>query len=227
MLNTGVLAASASAILLVFSSLPRMPASDRPPWLILGLAQAMWFIGAFLMNYLQSLLVTVTTLTVVAHFLNLGGYGLACYALFRFPFKSQHAPARFRFVLDAVVSAGAVATIGYLVLARQISTSRSLLGYVETVGYPIGDAILLITLANFALANWVPRGTAAFLAAAWLASVFSDSAAQFAGLGGWLSAGQHVRLGVDLWAVADWLGLALRDGCRSRRANGSGSTVFV
>lgn len=194
-LNTGVLAASASAIVLVFFSVSRMSPSDRTPWLFLGLAQVLWFLGAFLMNYLQSLLVGVTSLTAIAHFLNLGGYGLACYALFRFPFKSQHAPARFRYVLDAVLSAGAVATIAFLVLARQIPASRSLMGYAEMVGYPIGDAILLVTLINLALANWVPRRTAVFLASGWLAGLFSDGARSSLALVGGYQTGSTFGLG--------------------------------
>jgi len=44
--------------------------------------------------------------TITANIINLFGCLLAGYALLQFPFKSRHAPTRFRFILDAIISSG-------------------------------------------------------------------------------------------------------------------------
>ena len=173
--NLAILTAAATAALFVFFSIPDMPASARRAWLILGFAQLAWLTGAFLMDYVQSLIGGSTVLSITANILNFFGCLLAGYALLRFPFRSRHAPTRFRFILDAIISSGVVVTLGFLLFVRPISDPAPLrLDSLIIVSAPIADCILLILLANFSLANWVPRHTAIFLGAAWGAFLISD-----------------------------------------------------
>jgi PAS domain S-box-containing protein len=184
--SSAMLAASASASLLVFYAVTKMQSSIRRAWLVLGIAQLLWFGGTFFRGYLQDLLGSVSAIGIVAAGLNLAAYLLACYALFLFPITSQQAHARFRSVLDCVVSAGVVVTLGVIVLVRPLSASYDLGASLLTVSYPVADAILLIVVANLALADWMPRGSSAFLGMAWLALLLSDVArSSMAVLGGY------------------------------------------
>lgn len=173
--NLAILTASATAALLVFISIPGMPEPARRAWLILGFAQIGWLGGAFLMDYVQPLIEGFTTISAAANIFNFAGCFLAGYALTLFPFKSRHAPTRFRFVLDAIISCGVVATLGFLLLVYPLTETRQIhFDSLGVVSYPIADCLLLILLANFSLANWVPRNTAKFLGAAWFAFLVSD-----------------------------------------------------
>jgi signal transduction histidine kinase len=172
--TSGILTAAATAALLVFLSLPSMPGSSRRAWLAFGLATLAWLVGFFLKDFLESLVGNVSAISAAAHIVNLLAYLLAAAALLQFPFRSQHAPTRFRFILDALISAGVVLTIGFLLLVRSLTTTLGLLDSLVVASYPIADCILLILLANFSLANWVPRSTAKFLAVAGTAFLLSD-----------------------------------------------------
>ena len=172
--NSAILTAATTAALLIFLSLAGMPMRSRRPWLLLGAAALAWLAGAFLLDYLQSLVGPQVTISAAAHIINLLGYLLAAYALMQYPFKSQLAPTRFRFILDAIISSGVVVTLGFLLLVRPLNSTSALVNSLLVVSYPIADCILLILLANFSLANWVPRSTARFLIAAWAAFLISD-----------------------------------------------------
>ena len=172
--NAAILTAAATAALLVFLSLPAMPEFARRAWFLLGIAALAWLGGDFLLNYLQSLVGNVATITTAAHIINLLAYILAAYALLQYPFRSQLVPTRFRFILDAIISSGVVVTLGFLMLVRPLASTSALINSLVIVSYPIADCVLLILLANFSLANWVPRPTARFLIAAWIAFLISD-----------------------------------------------------
>ena len=194
--NLAILTASATAALLIFISIPGMPESARRAWLFLGFAQLAWLAGAFLMDYVQPLIEEFGTFTTAANIVNLTACVLAGYALVLFPFKSQHAPTRFRFILDAIISSGVVITLGFLLLIPPLSSAERI--QFETLiiaAYPIADCILLILLANFSLANWVPRPTAKFLGTAWLAYFISDYIHSSLTLLGSYRAGSFVSLG--------------------------------
>jgi len=173
--NLAILTASATAALLIFFSVPGMPSTAKRPWFILGCAQLAWLTSEFLTDYVQSLIGGWTLVTIPANILNYIACCLAVYALLQFPFRSHHAPTRFRFILDAIISSGVVVVLGFLIFVRPLSnTGPVLLETLIIVSYPIVDCILLVLLANFALANWVPRRTAMFLGAAWVAVLLSD-----------------------------------------------------
>ncbi len=194
--NLAILTASATAALLIFISVPGMPESARRAWLILGFAQLAWLTGAFLLDYVQPLIEGFTTITTAGNFVNLGACFLAGYALLLFPFKSRHAPTRFRFILDAIISSGVVVTLGVLLLEPPlIGTAQNQLDSLVIASYPIADCILLILLANFSLANWVPRRTGKFLGAAWSAFLISDYIHSSLVLIGNYRAGSFVSLG--------------------------------
>jgi PAS domain S-box-containing protein len=194
--NLAILTASATAALLILFSIPGMSISAKRPWLILGCAQVAWLLGAFLMDYVQSLIGSLTLVTAPANIINFIAYFFSCYALLRFPFRSRHAPTRFRFILDAIISSGVVVALGFLIFIRPLSNSGPI--HIESliiVSYPIVDCILLVLLANFSLANWVPRHTAQFLAAAWSAVLISDYLHMSLVLVGNYHAGSFVSLG--------------------------------
>jgi signal transduction histidine kinase len=173
--NLAILTASATAAFLIFFSVPGMPISSRRAWLILGAAQVAWLAGAFLMDYVQSLIGGLNLIINTANTINFIACLLSGYALFLFPFRSRHAPTRFRFILDAIISSGVVVTLGFLLFVRPLSDLVTIpLGSLINIFYPIADCILLILLANFSLANWVPRQTGKFLGAAWVAFLISD-----------------------------------------------------
>jgi signal transduction histidine kinase len=172
--NISILVASATAALWVLRSVPEMPMGARRAWRVLGMAQGAWFAGDFLMGYLHWLIPQVGSVVRAASLFFVAAYLLAAFALFLFPFASQHGPTRFRYILDAVISAGAAFTLGSLVFVRPLTTSSGLLNSLMPIGFPIGDCILLIVLANLALVNWVPRRTAAILGVAWIAVLISD-----------------------------------------------------
>jgi PAS domain S-box-containing protein len=194
--DIAILTASATAVLLILFTLPQMPDSSRRAWLALGLSQLIWLIGAFLRHFFQPLVAGETTIASVADILNLFGYLVAGYALLQYPFRSQHAPTRFRFILDAIISSGVVVTLGFLVLVRPLAVGFPVgAASLGIVIYPIADCILLILLANFSLANWMPRSAARFLGAAWTAFLISDYVYSSLTLIGSYRAGSLISLG--------------------------------
>jgi PAS domain S-box-containing protein len=82
---------------------------------------------------------------------NLSTYPFLFIALILYPFENRYAPSRFRFLLDAAISSGVVATLGWLILARPTSFSGP--GDLVPLVYPIADLILLMILVNMLLAN--------------------------------------------------------------------------
>ncbi len=217
--NLAILTASATAALLIFISIPGMPEPVRRPWLILGFAQLAWLAGAFLMDYTQPLIEGFTTITTAANIVNLAACVLAGYALLLFPFKSRHAPTRFRFILDAIISCGVVLTLGFLILLPPlIGTAQNRLDSLVVAGYPIADCILLILLANLSLANWVPRLTGRFLGAAWSAYLISDYLHSSLVLIGNYRAGSFVSLGWVCGSLLIGLGAVLEKETRTGEA---------
>jgi signal transduction histidine kinase len=211
--NLAILTASATAALLIFISIPGIPESMRRAWLVLGFAQLGWLAGAFLMDYVQPMIEGFTTFTTVANSINLAACFLAGYALFLFPFKTRHAPTRFRFVLDAIISCGVVATLGFLLLMPSLfGTGRIPFDALVVVSYPVADCLLLILLVNFSLANWVPRHTARFLGAAWTAFLISDYIHSSLVLIGNYRAGSFVSIGWVCGSLLIGLGAVFEKG---------------
>jgi PAS domain S-box-containing protein len=121
-----------------------------------------------------------------------------------YPFENRYAPSRFRFLLDATITSGVVAAVGWLTLAHP-DFSNGPEALVPLV-YPILDLILLMILLNMLLANRKARRTTLIWGSGLLAFFISDYVysilAQFGsyqagGLGslGWVAGGLIFSLG--------------------------------
>jgi signal transduction histidine kinase len=102
---------------------------------------------------------------------------LAAYGLLRYPSESRYLPTRFRLILDAVISSGAVATMGWLILVRSVMSApgAGIFGVI-IASYPIADMILLMLLFSISLSSLMPRITAIFLGVGLVAFAISDYA---------------------------------------------------
>lgn len=173
--NLAVLTSSLTAAILVFISLPALEPATRPAWILLALALLAWAIA----NFARTLYLLIGTpfFLFAPDFVNLAAYGFAAYGLLRYPSESRYVPTRFRFILDAVLSSGAVATLGWLMLVRPVlSAPDAELLRVVTASYPIADLILLTLLFSTSLSSQMPRITAIFLGIGLFALTVSDYA---------------------------------------------------
>jgi signal transduction histidine kinase len=200
--SVAVLASTAAAALWIFRLIPEMPADSRRAWVMLGSAQVASFGAGFFMDYLQTLLPAPEWLGAAAGFLELIAYALAASSLFLFPYRPRHDPTRFRFILDAAISCGVVAALLFLVLARPLTQLHPTLDWLLPAAFTAADGILLVILANFALAHWVPRQLGFFLGGAWAAMLASDFARASLVLVGGFTRGSFVNIG---WIVAPLL----------------------
>jgi PAS domain S-box-containing protein len=149
--SLAVLVPAVAAVILVFWSLPQLPSFSRPAWRFLGLGLACWSVGAAVRTFYEGVRGIPAPTFSVADIFNLFAYPLLFSALILYPFENRYAPSRFRFLLDAAISAGVVATLGWLILARPAPFSRP--GNLVPLVYPIADLILLMILVNMLLAN--------------------------------------------------------------------------
>ena len=173
--NLAILTASLTAAILIFLSLPALTSATRPAWVMLALALLTWALADFSQTFY--LLVRTPFFSFAPDVIDLAAYMLAAYGLLRYPSESRYVPTRFRLVLDAVISSGAVATMGWLMLVRSVlsAPSAGLFGVVIAV-YPIADMILLMLLFSISLSSLMPRITAIFLGIGLVAFAISDYA---------------------------------------------------
>ena len=198
-----VLVSSITAALLILIALPALPSAVRPAWLILALALIAWAAADFIKTFYLLLGDTARYLLFVPDFINLVAYILAAYGLLRYPSESRYIPTRFRFVLDAVISSGAIATLGWLMLARPVLNSSTLqFDWILITSYPIADLILLTLLFSVSLSSMMPRVTALFLGGGLVAFAFSDFAYSSLALFGPFRSGNITSLG---WLVGAFL----------------------
>jgi signal transduction histidine kinase len=109
--------------------------------------------------------------------INLLAYILAAFGLMRYPSESRYLPTSFRLILDAAISSGAIATLGWLILVRpMLGTPDVRLIGVVIAAYPIADVILFTLLFSISLSSFMPRITAAFLGIGLVAYTISDYA---------------------------------------------------
>jgi len=97
--------------------------------------------------------------------------------LLRYPSESRYVPTRFRLILDAAISSGVVATLGWLMLVRTViySSDEPIFG-VLFASYPVADMILLTLLFSISLSSLMPRITALSLGVGLVAVSISDYA---------------------------------------------------
>lgn len=173
--NLAVLVPLIAAVILIFRSLPAIPAYTKRTWLYLGLALVFWTTGTFIRTFYEAILTIRLPAASVADLFNFLAYPFLFYALIITPFENRYAPLRFRFLLDATISSGAVATLGWLLLNRSLIQpgAGGLAGMVPTI-YPIADMILVMILVNVLLANRKVRRTSILWGLSMLAVLISD-----------------------------------------------------
>ncbi len=173
--NLAILTASLTAAILIFISLPALTSATRPAWVMLALALLTWALADFARTFY--LLIGTPFFSFAPDVINLVAYVFAAYGLLRYPSESRYVPTRFRLVLDAVLSSGAVATMGWLMIVRPVLSApgAGLFGVV-IASYPIADMILLMLLFSISLSSLMPRMTAIFLGIGLVAFTISDYA---------------------------------------------------
>lgn len=173
--NLAILTASLTAAILIFIALPALTSATRPAWVMLALALLTWALADFVQFFY--LLIGTPFFFFAPHVINLAAYIFAAYGLLRYPSESRYVPTRFRLVLDAVISSGAVATVGWLMLVRSTlnAPGAGIFGVI-IASYPIADMILLMLLFSISLSSLMPRITAIFLGVGLVAFTISDYA---------------------------------------------------
>ncbi len=220
--NLAVLASSLTGALLIFFSLPGLPASARPAWSLLGLALLGFLAADFVRTFYLFLPVGELPFFSLADVFNLAAYLLAGLALFAYPFESRYAPTRFRFILDAVIACGVALTLGWLLLEHAaFGSPLSRLTALSLAVYPLADLLLLMILVNLALSASMPRMTAAFLGAGLAAFALSDYAYSSLALLGSVRSGSLLSLGWVCGALLMGLGAVFE------RAQGRRVTAFA
>jgi len=173
--NLAVIVASLTAAILVFISLPALTPETRSSWVLLALALFTWAVADFVRTFY--LLLGTPFFFFAPDVLNLVAYAFAAFGLLQYPSESRYVPTRFRLVLDAVISSGVIATLGWLMLIRNLlNTPGVQVSWAIVAGYPIADMILLTLLLSISLSSLMPRVTAIFLGVGLLALAISDYA---------------------------------------------------
>ena len=173
--NMAVLTSSLTAAILIFLSLPALALATRPAWFMLAIALLAWAVADF--ARIIYLFIGLPFFIFAPDIINLVAYLLAAAGLLRYPSESRYAPTSFRLILDAVISSGVIATIGWLMVVRPVLSSpgAQMMGVV-IASYPIADMILLTLLFSISLSSLMPRITAIFLGLGLAAFVISDYA---------------------------------------------------
>ena len=170
--SLSILAPAVTAGILIFWFLPQIPESSRRAWRLFGLGMICWSIGSFLRTIFEGIQGALSTAFSAADIFNFLAYPLFLAALFSLPLENRNTPGRIRFLLDAIVSSGAAATLGWLMLGHS-STPLSILS-LAPLAYPLADLILLMILINMLLAYRNVRRTLLFWGAGWFAFLLSD-----------------------------------------------------
>ncbi len=167
-----ILVPSVTAAVLIFWLMPRIPTYSQNTWRFLGLGLIFWSLGNATRTFyelVQGISIPTFSLADIFNFL---AYPLILYALILYPFEDRYAPSRFRFIMDAIILSGVVATLGWLILARSLPSLD--FPTLAPLVYPIADLILLMILFNMLLANRKARRTLLFWGGALFAMLISD-----------------------------------------------------
>ncbi len=173
--NLAIITSSLAAAILVFISLPALTPETRPAWIMLALALFTWAVADFVRTFY--LLLGTPFFFFAPDVINLVAYAFAAFGLLRYPSESRYVPTRFRLVLDAIISSGVIATLGWLMLIRNLLNTPGIqITWAIVAGYPIADMILLTLLLSISLSSLMPRVTAIFLGVGLFALTISDYA---------------------------------------------------
>ena len=201
--NMAVLIPLVTSVVLIFVSLPKINPQSQNPWRFVGFALLCWSVGNGIRTFeaLNGKPLPIFSLGDIFIFL---AYPFFFYALVLHPFENRYTPSRFRFLLDATITSGVVATLGWLILAR--SAVPNIPDMLIPMVYPIADLVLLMILVNMLLANRKARrttliwgfGLLAFLISDFVYSIFAQSGSYLAGGAGnlgWVAGGLIFSLG--------------------------------
>jgi PAS domain S-box-containing protein len=149
--NLAVLAPLVTSVVLTFMVLQRIDLQSRRTWQFVGLALLCWAIGNGIRTFYEGLQGVQLSNYSAADVFNFLAYPLFFYGLIVHPIENRYSPSRFRFILDAAISSGVVASLAWLTLVQPyISTGLERL---VPLLYPILDLVLLMILLNIFLAN--------------------------------------------------------------------------
>ncbi len=170
--DLAVFAPLVTTVVVIFMTLPRVNPLSKRTWRFVGLAILCWSIGNGIRTFYEGILGVPLSNFSAADVFNFLGYPFFFYSLFLYPFENRYAPSRFRFILDAAISSGVVAALGWLTMAQPyISLSQ---GTLVPLLYPIVDLVLIMILLNVFLANRKARRTLLWWGTGLLAIFFSD-----------------------------------------------------
>jgi signal transduction histidine kinase len=170
--SLSVLAPAVTTVILIGLLITRIPSQSQRSWRLFRWSLVFWAVGMVLRSFYELRQgVQLTTLWVadIASFLF---YPFLFLALLFHPFENRYGPSYFRFLLDAVITSGVVATLCWLFLA-QPATPLSLSG-LTLLFYPIADLILLMIVINVMLANPKSREMLFFWGMGLATFLFSD-----------------------------------------------------
>ncbi|MGA2503964.1 MAG: PAS domain-containing sensor histidine kinase [Anaerolineales bacterium] len=170
--NLAVLAPLVTSVILIFMMLPKISPKSRRTWQFVGLALFCWVIGNGIRTFFEGLRGVQLPNFSAADIFNFLAYPFFFYALIQHPFENRYAPSRFRFILDAAISSGVVASLGWLTLVQPYFSIG--LDRLVPLLYPILDLILLTILLNIFLANRNARRPTIIWGVGLLAIFFSD-----------------------------------------------------
>ncbi len=199
-----ILAPITTATLLTFWIRPNFWGALRWSWLFWGLSFLCWAVGSFLRVYVQVLLHRPLLPFSLADLFILLFYPFVFLALVFYPLPNRFVPARLRFILDAVISSGVVAALGWLVIARPAIptvTTDNFIALTPLV-YPVADLVLLMILVNTLLTSSLARRISLALSLALLAFFVSDYIYSYQVLIGAFQIGQVSSLG---WTIGGLL----------------------
>jgi PAS domain S-box-containing protein len=171
-------ASALAAALLILLSLVKIPAASRSAWRLMSVALMAWTVADLLAYFYNLVPGNSDIIQLIMTGINLFAYLVMGYALLRYPAEGRYAPTRFRFLLDALISAIAVVALGWLLLARPLAgASTSFLTRITILSAPLADLVLLVILSNVSLTSVMPRSTTTYLGFGLIAITLADYAA--------------------------------------------------
>ena len=177
-----------------------MVKAEQLPWLLLGIALALWTTGDLYYYFASSGAADVPIPSVADPFY-LAFYPVSYVAL-ALLLRRRMQGFRGNLWLDGVIASLAVAAVGAAVVFDEVlkSTGGSALVVATNLAYPLADALLLaLVVATFALTGWRFDATWAFVAVGFAVFALADSAYLYETAAGTYTEGGFLDVG---WPLA-------------------------
>ena len=193
--------------------------AERLPWLLLGIALALWTTGDLYYFFAFSGTADVPIPSLSDPFY-LAFYPVS-YAALALLLRRRMQDFRGNLFLDGVIASLAVAALGAAIVFDAVlkSTGGSTLVVATNLAYPLADALLLaLVVATFALTGWRFDATWAFVAVGFAVFALIDSAYLYETAAGTYKEGGPLDvgwpLGLALIACAAWQPIRRLEGVR-------------